>query len=87
MATHQLDITHEVCPMTFVRVKLKLETLSHGDELEVLLKGLEPLRNVPKSVAEEGHEIVALTTSASGVSALRIRARHDDAPAPKTKDA
>jgi tRNA 2-thiouridine synthesizing protein A len=87
MAKHQLDITGEVCPMTFVRVKLRLETLEHGDELEVLLKGAEPLRNVPKSVVEEGHEILALTTSASGVASLHIRAQLRFGQSPLGKDA
>jgi tRNA 2-thiouridine synthesizing protein A len=70
---HRLDIVSEVCPMTFVRVKLLLETLEVGDLLEVRLKGAEPLRNVPKSVVEEGHELVQLHAEADGTSTLLIR--------------
>ncbi len=54
-----VDITKEVCPMTFVRVKLALERLHTGQTLEVHLKGDEPWRNVPRSLREEGHEIIS----------------------------
>lgn len=56
----QINITSEVCPMTFVKTKLKLETMKSGEILEVLLRQGEPLKNVPKSVNEEGHEILDL---------------------------
>jgi len=54
-----LDITTETCPMTFVRVKLKLEKMPSGSILSIMLKGEEPLRNVPRSARAEGHEILA----------------------------
>ncbi len=50
MSIHFLDITKEHCPMTFVKVKLKLEEMAAGDELEILLSDGEPIENVPKSV-------------------------------------
>ena len=46
-ADAHLDITREVCPMTFVRTKIALERLPVGGVLEVRLKGDEPLKNVP----------------------------------------
>ncbi len=55
-----LDITHEVCPMTFVHTKLKLEEMRAGQVLEVLLSGGEPLQNVPRSVKYEGHKVLKL---------------------------
>lgn len=70
-----LDITRDVCPMTYVRVKLALEQLDDGGELEVLLRGEEPLRNVPRSAREEGHEVLELTALGDGTSKLRLRAR------------
>jgi tRNA 2-thiouridine synthesizing protein A len=71
-----IDITREVCPMTYVRVKLKLESLADGEILEVTLAGDEPLRNVPRSAAAEGHEVVSVETLADGASRLVLRARH-----------
>lgn len=55
---NQIDITQEICPMTFVKTKLKLETMSSGQILEVTLREGEPLTNVPKSVIAEGHKVL-----------------------------
>lgn len=70
-----VDITREVCPMTYVRTKLKLETLAGGELLEVLLQGSEPLRNIPRSAREEGHQVVSLdrVDETSGVHRLVLR--------------
>lgn len=56
-----LDITSDVCPMTFVRTKLMIEKMQPGESLEVRLQGAEPLENVPRSVREIGHEVVSIT--------------------------
>lgn len=53
-----LDITPDVCPITFVKTKLKLEQLNEGEILEVILNDGEPIENVPRSVKGEGHKIV-----------------------------
>ncbi|CAM3512942.1 sulfurtransferase TusA family protein [Corallococcus sp. ZKHCc1 1396] len=71
--TATLDITREVCPMTYVRTKLKLESLPPGTLLEVLLKGEEPLKNVPRSARDEGHEVVALEPRGDGTHRLLVR--------------
>ena len=55
-----LDITTEVCPLTFVRTKLLLERMTPGQTASVRLKGAEPLDNVPRSVKEHGHTILSL---------------------------
>ncbi len=57
---NQIDITKEICPMTFVKTKLKLETMSAGEVLEVTLREGEPLINVPRSVEQDGHKILDL---------------------------
>jgi tRNA 2-thiouridine synthesizing protein A len=57
---HTIDITGEVCPMTFVRTKLKLERMRTGEILSVRLRGEEPLRNVPRAAREEGHAILGI---------------------------
>ncbi len=57
---NEIDITKEICPMTFVKTKLKLETMSRGQVLEVTLREGEPLINIPKSVEEDGHKILDL---------------------------
>jgi TusA-related sulfurtransferase len=55
-----IDITGEVCPMTFVRSKLKLERRHSGEVLAVRLSGDEPLRNVPRAARDEGHSILGI---------------------------
>ncbi|MEQ9555383.1 MAG: sulfurtransferase TusA family protein [Rhodospirillales bacterium] len=57
---HFLDISNDICPMTFVKTKLFLERLDAGAVLEVRLQGPEPLNNVPRSVRDHGHEVVSL---------------------------
>jgi len=53
-----LDLRGVLCPINFVKTKLKLESLEDGQVLEVVLDSGEPIQNVPKSVKEEGHRIV-----------------------------
>lgn len=75
MTPHHLDITREVCPMTYVRTKLKLEAIAAGELLEVTLRGEEPLRNVPRSAREEGHEVLSITEGPDGLHRLLVRKR------------
>ena len=70
---HELDITAEVCPMTFVRTRLALERLAPGEVLLVHLKGSEPLLNVPRSASALGHEVLSVETDSHGISHLSIR--------------
>ena len=68
-----IDITHEVCPMTFVRTRLALDRLAPGQILSVRLKGEEPLRNVPKTAQRQGHELLAAEPGPDGSTTLFIR--------------
>ncbi len=54
----KIDLTAEVCPMTFVKTKMKLEEMESGQKLEVVLPAGEPMRSVPISIKEEGHKII-----------------------------
>lgn len=68
-----LDITGEHCPMTFVKVKIELAKMRPGDGLAVLLRGGEPLENVPRSAAAQGYEVVSVAEVADGVHKVVIR--------------
>jgi TusA-related sulfurtransferase len=70
-----LDITSQVCPLTFVHTRLRLEKMGPGEVLEIRLAGSEPLHNLPRTLADEGHEVLSLTPEpgSSGVHRLRIR--------------
>ena len=74
---HFLDITGDICPMTFVKTKLMIEKISVGDVLEVRLQGKEPLINVPRSTREHNHKVLSLEPEDAnqdeyGIHRLRI---------------
>jgi TusA-related sulfurtransferase len=75
-----LDITGEVCPLTFVRTKLLIERMAAGQTALIRLKGAEPLANVPRSIEAAGHVIEACLPEdpeapAAAVHRLVIRKR------------
>ena len=69
----EIDITRDLCPMTFVRTRLALDRMAPGEILLVRLKGEEPLRNVPRTATEQGHEVLSIETNSAGISTLLIR--------------
>jgi tRNA 2-thiouridine synthesizing protein A len=72
-ADQELDITTEVCPMTFVRTRLALDRMTPGQTLLVRLRGDEPLRNVPRTAREQGHEVLSQETGSDGITRLLLR--------------
>jgi TusA-related sulfurtransferase len=64
--TFTLDITADVCPITFVKTKLMLEKMPVGSIAKVRLKGVEPLDNVPRSVRAHGHQVISLVPETEG---------------------
>jgi TusA-related sulfurtransferase len=68
-----LDITQEVCPMTFVHTRLALDRLRSGDQLRVRLRGDEPRDNVPRTAAEQGHTILSVEDAADGTTIILIQ--------------
>ena len=69
----ELDITAELCPMTFVRTRLALDRMRPGQVLLVRLRGKEPLENVPRTAREQGHTVLALDIADDGAATLLIR--------------
>lgn len=57
---HLLDLKGTPCPINYVKTKLYLENLSSGDIVEVLLDEGEPIENVPKSLQNDGHQILSV---------------------------
>lgn len=58
VADQELDLRGVMCPYNFVKAKLKLETMESGQVLSVLLDEGEPIRNVPRSMENEGHQVL-----------------------------
>ncbi|MBR1810918.1 MAG: sulfurtransferase TusA family protein [Clostridia bacterium] len=71
--TDTVDITDVVCPVTFVKAKVALEELDDGDILSIRMNDGEPVQNVPRSIKEEGHQILKLIHNADGTYNLIVR--------------
>ena len=56
----ELDITKDVCPMTLVRVRMALGRVAPGGTLRVKMGGGEPVAAIPRTLRDEGHEIVSV---------------------------
>lgn len=56
----KLDLRGVLCPLNFVKTKLKLEEMESGQLLEVILDDEQALSDVPKSLKEAGHDILKL---------------------------
>ena len=69
----RLDLRGVVCPLNFVETKLKLEEMKAGQILEVILDDGEPMRNVPRSVKEEGHRVVSVEKVGGSYRLLILR--------------
>ena len=72
-STEKVDITDVVCPVTFVKTKVALEELEDGQILQVHLNDGEPVQNVPRSVKDEGHQVLKLKDNEDGTYELFIR--------------
>lgn len=68
-----VDITDVVCPTTFVKAKVALEVLDDGQILAVKMNDGEPVQNVPRSIKEEGHQILKLIDNSDGTFTLYVK--------------
>jgi TusA-related sulfurtransferase len=73
----ELDLRGVICPYNFVKTKLKLETMESGQVLSVLLDDGDPIRNVPRSVQNEGHTVLA-QERVEGAYRVLIRRENND---------
>ncbi|MBI4651863.1 sulfurtransferase TusA family protein [Candidatus Desantisbacteria bacterium] len=53
-----LDLKGVICPMNFVKTKIALDMLEKDDLMEIILDEGEPIHNVPRSLKEEGHQVI-----------------------------
>jgi sulfite reductase (ferredoxin) len=64
------DLRGVSCPMNFVKTKLELDKIRQGQLLRIFLDDGEPIDNVPRSVAEEGHRILEMVKAGDYWSVL-----------------
>jgi len=72
-ADRELDIRGEVCPFTFVKSKLVLEQMKEGETLRVLIDYEPSAENVPKSMREEGQEVIAVNKIGDNLWEIIVR--------------
>lgn len=73
-----VDITDVVCPVTFVKAKVALEELDEGQVLSIRMNDGEPVQNVPRSIKEEGHQILKLTDNGDDTFTLIVKKVEDE---------
>jgi sulfite reductase (ferredoxin) len=64
--TAELDLSGVPCPVNFVKARLRLQTMNTGETLALILDDGDPIRNVPASLKNEGHEVGKITNHGSG---------------------
>ena len=69
----KLDLRGVKCPLNFVRAKIALDDSDVGTVLELFIDDGEAYDSVPKSLSEEGHEIVSLSSVEDGAWLLLVR--------------
>ena len=72
-----VDITDKVCPLTFVKAKATLEELEIGQILAVRMNDGEPVQNVPRSMKDEGHQVLELNENSDGTYMLYVQKKEN----------
>ena len=69
----EINLKGEVCPYTFVKSLLALEEMEVGQVLRIIVDYLPSVENVPRSLKNEGHEIVEVAQINNTDWAISIR--------------
>jgi len=69
----ELDLRGEVCPYTFLKARLALESLPEGTVLRVVVDNVTSARDVPRSLAAAGHAVLASAATGNGAWAILTR--------------
>lgn len=72
-----VDITDKVCPLTFVKAKVAIDELEDGEVIAIRMNDGEPVQNVPRSIKEEGHQILKLVNNEDGTYNLIVKKVED----------
>jgi tRNA 2-thiouridine synthesizing protein A len=70
---HTVDLRGVCCPANFVKAKLALEELEKGESIRFLLDDGEAVKNVPRSLKEEGHHLLSLKEMPEGYYILDLK--------------
>jgi sulfite reductase (ferredoxin) len=68
-----LDLRGVPCPLSWVRAKVRLETLRRGEEIDLVLDDPQGARDLPRAAEAAGHHVVEVITGA-GVWTITLEA-------------
>ena len=72
------DITDDDCTEKLEKAKEALEELDDGQILSIRMNDGEPVQNVPRSIKEEGHQILKLIDNEDGTYDLIVKKVEDE---------
>lgn len=72
---YSLDITSDICPLTMVKTKLLIEQMQVGEIASIRLCKGEPLENVPRTLRDQGHEVLEIKEEEPGSAAYHLLVR------------
>jgi len=67
----QLDLRGIKCPLNWAHAKVRLEQMTRGEKLELLLDDPRGMRDIPRAAEAEGYAVLEIG-QAGGVWRLRI---------------
>ncbi len=73
----KIDIRGLVCPYTFVKSKLAVESLEVGQVLEILLDYEDASNNIPKSMQDHGQKVLKVEKINDKEWIIQIRKEKD----------
>ena len=73
MEIEGIKIDDTVCPLTFVKAKVAIDELDDGEVIAIRMNDGEPVQNVPRSIKEEGHQILKLVNNEDGTYSLIVK--------------
>ena len=73
----EINLKGDVCPYTFVKSKLAVEDMEVGQVLRVIVDHLPAVENVPRSMTNEGQEVLGVKQVSSTDWAITVRKVHD----------
>ena len=64
-------------PASFVKAKVAIDELEDGEVIAISMNDGEPVQNVPRSIKEEGHQILKLVNNEDGTYNLIVKKVED----------
>ena len=73
MADKSINLVGTGCPMNLVYTKVELAKMNRGQILEIVLDDGAPVRNVTRSIEDEGHELISKEQLSDGNWSVTVK--------------